>query len=90
MHVGGQGLGPGADVVERVVGAGRRVVEENQGADAAGLRQRDRVLDGGVAVVDGDRPLTLEELGVVQEHVDTLEHGAQSSETPASGAWSGR
>src|SRR4029079_14607365 len=58
------------DLVESVVGAVRAVVEERYGAGAHPLGQPDGVVDGGVAVVDRPWALVLEELRVVDEHVD--------------------
>ena len=78
-----------ADLVEGVVGAVRAVVEEHDRAGAHPLGEPDRVVDGGVAVVDGPGSLVLEELGVVDEQSTPASAASASSDTPSSGAWSG-
>ena len=71
-----------ADLVQGVVGPGRRVVEQHQAARTALQRQPDGVLHRGVAVVDRDRPLPLEELRVVQQHVDALRASPSARRRP--------
>ena len=61
------------DPVQLAVGAYGRVVEEHQHPHARVPGQGHCLLHGRVPVVVGEAPFGLDELRVVQQHVDTLD-----------------